>query len=118
VLEIGFGLPNLKRIALPKLRTVNGSFGIAAMKELRELDISALEEVTQHFGLVNLPKLSRLHHSELLQADGRFALELLCRLPKDALPDTSSQDPEQVSLRDLGCCLDGQSCTETLCRCD
>lgn len=118
LVEIGFGLSNLKRIALPKLHTVNGSFGIAAMAELRELDISSLEEVTMHFGLINLPKLSRLHHNEQLQADGRFALELLCRLPKDALPDTSSQDPEQVSLRDLSCCLDPQGCNETLCRCE
>lgn len=118
LVEIGFGLPNLERIALPKLRTVNGSFGIAAMAELQELDISSLEEVTQHFGLINLPKLSRLRHNEQLQADGRFALELLCRLPKDALPDSSSQDPEQVSLRDLSCCLDPQGCTATLCRCE
>jgi len=118
LVEIGFGLPNLERIALPKLHTVHGSFGVAAMAELRELDISSLEEVTAHFGLINLPKLSALQHSPQLQADGRFALELLCRLPKGALPETSSQDPEPVSLRDLGCCLDPQSCSETLCRCD
>jgi hypothetical protein len=113
LVEIGFGQPNLERIALPRLRSVHGSFGIGAMAELRELDASALTDVSGSFGLVNLPKLSVWRHAEQLDVGGRAQLERLCELPADEV-----FAPEGSTERDIGCCTElPGSCEHSLCEC-
>ena len=94
LLEIGFDADSLQRIAMPELRVVHGSLGIAALGGLRELDLRSLERVDEKLGLINLPQLDRLLMPDGVAADGGSWFELLCELDDDELPRTQGPEPE------------------------
>ena len=94
LLEIGFDADSLQRIAMPELRVVHGSLGIAALGGLRDLDLSSLERVDGKLALINLPQLDRLRLPDGVAAPGGVWFELLCALDDDELPRTQGPEPE------------------------
>ena len=59
---------NLVRLLCPKLQRVGGKFSVQYMSELKQIDISSLQEVTNELSFSNLTALEALEAKELVNA--------------------------------------------------
>lgn len=117
--EIGFDSGGLRRVELPALREVHGSFGVAALPGLEVLDTAALVRVDGLLLMESLPSLTELSFGSGLVVGGQLIASGLCSLPASALLEQRIGVDEPAELRGLGCCTESAfGCPYSGCACD